>query len=366
MNFPLVPQHVLGNADPKTLIENSFSNSPVTSGAFSFNAIQAGNNSEKVIYLSANDNYYLGRPMLSSFAVHTFADKTGVIGSVNSGSVTATAELSGADKEAISSSQFIEKNSSLHSGAFIFFNTTKKPVDNVEVRAAIRQGIDLEKIRNLVSETTALNYPLLDSQITLQEYPDLPMRDYDAAKAKIGELGGEETIHLDIATVNSGYLPSVAQALTEELESLGFEVHLTTYEENQEFINNVVSKRSYDILVYEIELGADPDLLPYYHSSQASKAGLNLSNYRNALVDDLLLGARDTMDMGLRTKKYEMFLQYWVNDIPAVGLYQPNLTYYYNKNVRTFGNDVRLVTPIDRFSDVTDWAVNKTTKNKTP
>ena len=42
------------------------------------------------------------------------------------------------------------------------------------------------------------------------------------------------------------------------------------------------------------------------------------------------------------------------------------VTYFYNKNVRTYGNDVRLVTAIDRFSDVTTWAVNKTTKNKTP
>ena len=169
-----------------------------------------------------------------------------------------------------------------------------------------------------------------------------------------------------MATVNAGFLPNVTQQLAEDLRALGFEVNVSVYEENQEFINNVVSKRSYDILVYEIELGADPDLLPYYHSSQAASTGLNLSNYKNALVDDLLLGARDTMDIGLRTKKYEMFLEYWVNDVPAIGLYRPNLTYYYNKNVRTFNNNVRLVTAIDRFSDVIDWAANKTTKNKTP
>ena len=124
--------------------------------------------------------------------------------------------------------------------------------------------------------------------------------------------------------------------------------------------------RNYDILVYEIELGSDPDLLPYYHSSQASSGGLNLSNYRNFLVDDLLLGARDTTDEKLRIKKYESFLEYWVNEAPAIALYQVNMTYFYNQNVRTFGDDVRLVTPLDRFSDVTDWATSKSTKNKTP
>ena len=78
------------------------------------------------------------------------------------------------------------------------------------------------------------------------------------------------------------------------------------------------------------------------------------------------MAARDTLDKELRIKKYESFLDYWVNDVPAIGLYRPNLTYYYNKNVRTFSNDVRLVTALDRFTDVGDWAVTKTTKNKTP
>ncbi|MBR2074413.1 MAG: hypothetical protein IJ977_03950 [Fibrobacter sp.] len=367
LNFPVVPEHILGNSDPRNLIENSFSNAPVTSGAFTFNATQSsGAGNERVFYLSANPNYYLGRPLLNSFAVHTYNNKEDVIGAVNAGSVTATAELSGADAERIAASQFNERSSSLNSGAFMFFNVAHKSVSKLEMRTAIRQGLDLEKIRAEVSEVIALDYPLVDSQIQISEYPTLSERDFEAAKARIAELSGEETVHLDIATVNSGYLPSVTRVLAEELKALGFDVNVSVYEENQEFINNVVSRRSYDILVYEIELGADPDLLPYYHSSQATSAGLNLSNYKNAMVDDLLLGARDTMDSELRTKKYEAFLQYWGRDVPAIGLYRPSLTYYYNKNVRTFSNDVRLVTAIDRFSDVTDWAVNKATKNKTP
>ena len=319
-----------------------------------------------MFYLSANDNYYLGRPLLNSFAVHTYDTRDDVIGAMNAGAITATAELSGADVEKINTGQFNERDSSLNSGAFIFFNMARKSVSDVAMRTAIRQGLDLGQMRELAGGTMALDYPLVNSQIEIGEYPSLPGQDFETAKAKIAELGGEEKIHLDIATVNSGYLPAITGKLSELLQALGFDVNVSVYEENQEFINNVVSKRSYDILVYEIELGADPDLLPYYHSSQASSSGLNLSNYKNNMVDDLLLGARDTMDNDLRVKKYESFLQYWVQDVPAIGLYRPNLTYYYNKNVRAYSNDVRLVTAIDRFSDVTNWAVNKTTKNKTP
>lgn len=367
LNFPIVPKHALESANPKNLAESSFSTAPVTSGPFTFNALQtisAAN--EKVVYLSANPYYYKGETLLNGFAVHTYNSKSDVLEAINTEAVTATAELSGADTEEVKNAQFNQKESSLNSGAFIFLNTTNEIVNNVEVRRAIRQGLDLTKIREVAPGTMALDYPLLESQIKLASYPELPAKDIETAKAKIAELKGDGVFHLEVATVNSGYLPGVSNTVKDELEALGFEVNVSVYEENQEFITNIVSKRNYDILIYEVELGADPDLLPYYHSSQAAASGLNLSNYRNALMDDLLLGARDTLDEALRIKKYESFLEYWVSGVPAIGLYQTNLTYFYNKNVRTFSNDLRLVTALDRFSDVNSWAVNRTTKNKTP
>ena len=365
LNFPVVPKHILGEADPKTLIENNFSNAPVTSGAFSYNATQVSANNEKVYYLSANPNYYGGRIMLNSFAAHTFNTKEEIVNAVNAGSVSGTAELTEAEANKVKTGQFLVKNSKLNSGAFIFFNTARDSLSTVEMRSTIRQGIDMGKIRAAAPNATPLDYPLLKSQIELTNYPAIPGQNSEAARAKILELAGDVTLHLDVATVNSGYLPGVAEAIKTELEGLGFEVNLTVYEENQDFINNVVSKRNYDVLVYEVELGTDPDLLPYYHSSQVNNSGLNLSNYRDVFVDDLLLGARDAMNDEVRVKKYEMFLERWVAGVPAIGLYQPNLTYYYNKNVRTF-NDVQLVTALDRFSDIDEWAVNKSTKNKTP
>ena len=366
LNFPVLPKHILEDAEPKTLVEHSFSKSPVTSGAFSFNAMQSGASAEeRIYYLTSNPYYYKGATLLNSFSIHTYKSREKVIDALNSGSVTATAELSEVDKDNVNG-VFLRKNSSLNSGAFIFFNTTSGAFKNVGLRSAIREGISLQKLRNEAPEAVALNYPLLESQIKLTDYPTLPEENFEEARKKIAEIAGEEPLSVNIVTVNSGFLSKVSKELEIELKELGLNANLTIYEEDQEFVSNIVAKRNYDILVYEIELGADPDLLPYYHSSQASTTGLNLSNYRNALVDDLLLGARDTTDESLRIKKYESFLTYWVKDVPAIGLYRPNLTYYYNKNVRTFNDSVRIVTALDRFCDINTWAVTKTTKNKTP
>ncbi len=367
LQIPIVPKHELDDTSYKTIIEDDFSNAPVTSGAFTFNAKQAASlTGGEIVYLSANPNYYLGKPMLSTFAVYAFDTKAELIASMNNATVTATAELSGTDIKEVTSEVYNIKNSSIDTGAFIFFNNSNGKLKSRDFRNAIRRGIDLGRIRSAALETIAINYPLIASQITLQSYPALPDYNFDYAKSKIAELSSGETVHLNIVTVNSGFLPYVSELLKEELASLGIEADVNVYEETQEFIANIISRRNYDILVYEIELGAEPDLLPYYHSSQASSTGFNLSNYRNALVDDLLIAARETLDTSLRAKKYESFLEYWVNDVPAIGLYQANMTYLYNKNVRTYGDGVRLVTGLDRFSDVNNFAVNKTSLNKTP
>ncbi len=367
LNIPVLPKHILGDTPVKTLVESEFSMEPVTSGPFMLNAVQ-GNSSrdESTVYLTANPHYYKSKPMINSFAIHTYETKDELINAMNSGTVTATAELSGADAEKVTSAQFMKKVSSINWGTYIFFNTTRGTFRDYNLRSAVRKGIDIAKVREAAPETIAINYPIIDSQMILNNLPKLPERNFDESASKVAGIVGENKIEVNLTTANSGYLPNVANALAEELRALGFEVAVNVFEENQEFISNIVSKRNYDILLYDIELGTDPDPLPYYHSSQLSNNGLNLSNYRNAIVDDLLVGARETMDKTLRAKKYESFISYWVSDIPAIGLYQDNLTYIFNKNVRAFGNNVRLITPLDRFVDVNEWAVNKGEKNKTP
>ena len=370
LTIPIVPKHILDGVDPKVLIEHDFSTNPIGSGAFilkntqNFATTSTTPTDEKLIYLSANPNYYLGKPQLNTFALHIFNDKTELINALNSGTVTATADLSPTDEELITLPQIYKRESSINSGIFAILNMNT--IDNSELRAAIRRGLDKTALTKIATNNESLDYPLLDTQIKLENYPKIPEHDFQAAFNKITELTEKDPINLSIVTVNSGLLPKIAENLTEQLKNLGINAHLTTYEESPEFISSTIAKRGYDILLYEIELGSDPDLLPYYHSSQVGESGLNLSNYKNILVDDFLLAARKTLDKDMRIKKYESFLESWVNDIPAIALLKSNLTYYYNKNVRTFGDDVRLITPLDRFTDVHTWMVNKETRNRTP
>lgn len=77
LDFPIIPKHILGQINPKVLIEHEFSTQPVGSGAFCFNASQTITpDGEKIIYLSANPFYYKGKPLIASFAIHNYLKKS--------------------------------------------------------------------------------------------------------------------------------------------------------------------------------------------------------------------------------------------------------------------------------------------------
>ncbi len=367
LEFPILPAHILKDANPALLLEHSFSNTPITSGPFTFKASQSvGNTGEKVVYLSANEAYYKGTPLIDSFAIHAYMTSDDIIAAVNAGMVTATAELLPTDADAITATNIYEKQTALNSGVFVFFNLNSPVMSNKLVRQALQRGIDMRSLRAPLGDEIALDYPLLPNQISMTDLPPLPEYDPDTAKDLIQRAGIENGQSISLATISSGYFPALAENLKFQLERLGLTVNVDIYNPGQEFLMTVIRPRNYDILLYEIELGSDPDLFAYYHASQVSENGLNLSNYRNTIVSDAILATRTTLDENLRNVKYKTFLKAWVEDVPALGIYQVNLSYFVNKNVRSFSEDARLVSAVDRFTDVQYWATERTTKNRTP
>ncbi len=364
LDFPILPKHALDGADSMTLLESSFSTNPISSGPFSYNAQQSiGTSGESIVYLVANENYYKGVPKINSFVVHAYLTTEDIKNAIKKGAVSATAELLPTDSEEIASKNLYEKQTAINSGVYLFMNSKSGIFKNRDVRKAVQAGIDVSEIRSLIGDEHPLDYPILKSQINLDEWPELPAKNIALAKDTVAGID-KKTVRL--ATISTGYFPIILEDVAEQLENLGFEVVRVVEDPGQDFLVNIIANRNYDMLIYEVELGANPDLLVYYHSSQASQTGLNLSNYSNSVADDLIISARETVDEDARTQKYESFVSRWIEDAPAIGLYQVNLSYYFDKNVKPFSEDNSLVVSTDRFVDVRFWGVEKITKNRTP
>jgi peptide/nickel transport system substrate-binding protein len=135
---------------------------------------------------------------------------------------------------------------------------------------------------------------------------------------------------------------------------------------SQNFVQNILQPRNFDVLLYRLNIGADPDVYAYWHSSQAVSQGLNFSNYSNIISDDALASAHVRVEANLRNAKYITFAKQWLSDVPAIGLYQSTAQYVYRTNVNAVGRSDVLVSAVDRYDNVLDWSIGTRTVYKTP
>jgi peptide/nickel transport system substrate-binding protein len=119
-------------------------------------------------------------------------------------------------------------------------------------------------------------------------------------------------------------------------------------------------------LLYELFIGADPDVYAYWHSSQVGMSGYNFSNYINKTADAALASSRSRLEPELRNAKYKAFARQWLDDAPAIGLYQPVTEYIFNKHVRSIDPKTTLVSSQDRYANILYWSVGQESVYKTP
>lgn len=379
LTVPILPAHILAEVPAALLAEHTFSLNPVTSGPFNFDYLQQSGTSQTLI-LAKNTKYFRGEPMLSRFIIQTYPTQSAIESAVRSHEVSATAALDYSFDS--TPTDIYQKNASVNRGGFAFLNIQSSTLSDVRLRRAIRLALDQPEIRSTLGISLPLDYPILATQVDLT-FPSLPEPNSTTALELLSSAGfsqqtteGGDTllmkddspVELVVATIDTGYLSDYAGQIADKLSALGFSVTLNVLEptESQIFFSSIVQPRAYDILLYEVDLGIAPDLFPYYHSSQATSSGYNFSNYTDRISSDLILSARNNFDTELRRSKYESFLRHWVDDVPAIGLYQSELTYYYNRSTRPFSENTALVSPLDRFSDILYWASEKSPRFRTP
>ena len=115
----------------------------------------------------------------------------------------------------------------------------------------------------------------------------------------------------------------------------------------------------YDVLLYGISIGQDPDVFPYWHSSQVdvrSANRLNFSEYKSVAADKALEAGRTRTDPAVRVAKYKPFLTAWRDDAPAIALYQPRYVYITRNELAGF-DAKRLGSAVDRLDAVHTWTV---------
>ena len=383
LTFPVIPKHILQTVSPSSMREADFSSNPVGSGPFAVKRVQTSEStsSTDVVRMEPNTKYYGAVSTLSRLELRAYGNESLLVKAVNSGEVSAASGLSLSAADNIKSKQYSTKHWLLNKGVYLLMNNRSQTLQDARVRQALRYATDTSSIRATVGDNVArLDTPILQSQIA-QKLPAAPDYNLDKAKALLKEAGwtynqgqwkGKDGRPLAVAvTTSSGRdeYKKIVDVLKQQWSKLGVDVQLReidTSSTTTSFVQSVLQPRDYDALLYELELGADPDVFAYWHSSQASASGYNFANYSNRTVDNDLVGGRSRTNSALRAAKYIQFVNQWLNDAPAIGLYQSVGSYVLNNGASIVEPRGSLNTMNDRYADVTTWSTGKASVYKTP
>lgn len=383
LTFPVLPAHILADVNAGALRESTFSRSPIGSGPFAFSLLQPADTITKyqAIHLVANPYYYGGRPKLDQFELYAYANQADIRAALQAGEVNGAADLENVQKSDLGAS-YTTVNAPIASGVYALLNNTNPILSDSTVRKALQIGTDMNKVRAAVGgRVLPLYLPFLDGQVPGSPPPPqlnmaqaAVMLDNDGWKldsTRTTRYKDGRPLQLVITTTRDQQFQAAANELAHQWASLGVKVTVSSIDAaniSTQFIQNVLQQRNFDVLVYELAIGADPDVFAYWHSSQggANTSGYNFSNYANANSDAILSTARTNVDPALRNAKYVAFAKQWLSDAPALGLYQPELEYVVSKNSTALKSGAKLILASDRYSNVVDWTVNTGLVYKTP
>jgi ABC-type transport system substrate-binding protein len=143
----------------------------------------------------------------------------------------------------------------------------------------------------------------------------------------------------------------VAEEIKKQWLEAGAKVVIETY--SLADLQEKISERDYDILLFGQNLGYNLDAFPFWHSSQ-SGSGLNLSNYRSLEADNLLVSVRNTFDERTKQEHLDKLKKVVAEDTPAVFLYNPTHYYMIDRSVKNIQLG-KLSNHSDRFTDLSNW-----------
>lgn len=376
MTNGIVPAHLLSDIPPEQLRSASFNTAPVGTGPFVLKYIEVSGaeqeNRQQRISLAAFSKYWPGKPKLDGISLITFNNDQKAIDAFKEKQLNAISSLESIPSELESDKGIHVYNTPLTTAVMAFFNNSRPNLNDVNIRKALVSAVDRRQLVGLLGSPTQLvNGPLLKGQLGYDPSITQPAYNKDSANQLLDQQGwvrdasgkrmkDAKPLTFGLSAQNTPSYTKVAQFLQKQWAEVGVTLNVSYYE-SEDLQTSVIGSHSYDILLYGINIGVDPDVFAYWDSTQASltsQGHLNLSEYKSSVADQAIQSARTRADPALRALRYRNFLSAWTQDVPALALYQPNFLYITRGPV--FGYERKANnSSIDRFYNAEAWMIRQ-------
>lgn len=367
--FGILPRHTLDSIAPANLLSAEFNTAPVGSGPYKLKQITPDGTE---FILAANTAFYGRPPRLDNITIRTYTTAHELMNAYARKEILGLSTIQRSDLEVAKKlPDLTVRQLTVPDYTTLFFNLKRPIFGDQNLRAGLALATDRGTLisRLFGSSASAAYDPIPPGYPGYN--PAAPRLKFNAQAAtqKLDAAGwtlqgGVRTkdgnpLKLQLVTHDDPDYRAVATEIQRQWQAVGVQLDIVAAS-TDDLQQRYIRPRNYDILLYGINLGADPDVYGFWHSSQAADPGLNLSGYSSADADKYLESGRIVRDPVTRAAKYQKFEAIWAADVPAIFLYTP--TYYYGVDRSVGGVTAQhLVYPSDRFYNIESWYVNTAT-----
>lgn len=371
----IIPEHALKDIPPEQLRSAPFNTDPIGTGPFKWKFVEVTGSSDadrrQKITLAAYKKYWDGHPKLDGISLMTFPDDQQMTTAFKKKEINAMSGLESVLDDLAEDPGVQVYNTPETSAVGAFFNNSRTPLSETAIRQALVRGVDRGQLPGLFKGPFyTADGPLLRGQLGYDKQLRELSYNLKAANKLLDDAGWKRdaggqrskdgrSLTLGLSSQNTEQYTKVAEFLQYQWAKLGVKISVHYFNAN-DLQGQIIGSHNYDILLYGINIGVDPDILAYWDSSQASvgSQGLNLSEYKSKDADRALEAGRTRAEPDIRAVKYRAFLEAWRKDAPALILYQPDSIYVSRGQVFNFERRATN-SSADRFYNAADWEIRQ-------
>jgi len=331
----ILPEHLL--KDEQNLMNSQFNTHPIGTGPYKLTQLEFSKNIE----LSANDDYFEGRPKIDKIVFHVIADPMTRLlmlknGQLDLGSIEPLVMERQLSSEFFKRFNIYEKISLSYT--YLGFNLRKKKFADPRVREALSLAINREELVDILffKHAKVCTGPFLPGSSAFDPSIKAPKQNIERAKELLFKAGYDKNhpLEFEIATSNSSSIrPYAAEILQYQLAKVGVVVKLRVMEW-QAFLNMVVFPHNFDTVLLGWGLSPTPDPYMFWHSDSDKKGGFNLVGYHNSEIDRLIEESQSVIDKDKLSQMWQKMFAIIVADNPYLFLYIPNSITAVNKEIK--------------------------------
>ena len=311
------------------------------------------------ITLNANPDYWGGVvPAMKRVILQNTEEMANLQAAIETGDADIVQDLGSEQSAALAGNPDITLNSGLSTLlAYVGMNATKPPLDNPDVREAIRYAVNYEDIITLLGGNAQLVQEIIPIGFLGHTGNNPFSQDIDKAKELLAQAGVAEGTEIDfLVPTGTGpggiEWPTLAAKLQADIEQTGLKLNIQQLQ-TSELLNIYRAQDGELVLMNWGPDFPDPDgnATPFANWDATSLAWRN--DWNDPVAIEMSKAAAVELDPAKRTQMYAELVDYVQHNGPYVMLYQPTRVFGVRNNVQGFIYDPN-DTPFVSF-----WLISK-------